>query len=172
MTINKDRFACDNCQWQVLSGLVLLLTSPFPQQSGTNLFLNGIVLGIVGLGGSLLSAGQIKPGDLMAFLVATQTIQRSRAQLSLLFGHYVRGTSAGSRVFEVIFNFYIYFISSTTCFFIWLGSTAPSNQVSPWTEAKLFLFTLYSDKLNLKTLILPTQLVKIRWWDQKITLTI
>ena len=66
------------------------------------MFLNGIVLGTVGLGGSLLSSGQIKPGDLMAFLVATQTIQRSLAQLSLLFGHYVRGTSAGSRVFEVI----------------------------------------------------------------------
>lgn len=39
----------------------------------------------------------------MAFLVATQTIQRSIAQLSLLFGHYVRGTSAGSRVFEVFY---------------------------------------------------------------------
>ena len=70
-------------------------------QAGTNLFLNGIVLGTVGLGGSLLSSGQIKPGDLMAFLVATQTIQRSLAQVSLLFGHYVRGISAGSRVFEV-----------------------------------------------------------------------
>ena len=70
-------------------------------QSGANLFLNGIVLGTVGLGGSLLSSGQIKPGDLMAFLVATQTIQRSLAQLSLLFGHYVRGISAGSRIFEV-----------------------------------------------------------------------
>ena len=71
-------------------------------QAGANLFLNGIVLGTVGLGGSLLSSGQIKPGDLMAFLVATQTIQRSLAQLSLLFGNYVRGTSAGSRIFEVL----------------------------------------------------------------------
>lgn len=69
-------------------------------QAGANLFLNGIVLGTVGLGGSLISSGQIKAGDLMAFLVATQTIQRSLAQLSLLFGHYVRGTSAGARVFE------------------------------------------------------------------------
>ena len=50
-----------------------------------------------------MSSGQIKPGDLMAFLVATQTIQRSLAQFSLLFGHYVRGTSAGARIFEVIF---------------------------------------------------------------------
>ncbi len=73
-------------------------------QAGANLFLNGIVLGTVGLGGSLLSSGQIKPGDLMAFLVATQTIQRSLAQVSLLFGHYVRGISAGARVFEVYLN--------------------------------------------------------------------
>ena len=63
-----------------------------------------MVLGTVGLGGSLISTGQIKAGDLMAFLVATQTIQRSLAQLSLLFGQYVRGTSAGARVFEVIFS--------------------------------------------------------------------
>lgn len=83
-------------------GPCITLTLLLSQQSGTNLFLNGIVLGIVGLGGSLLSSGQIKPGDLMAFLVATQTIQRSLAQLSLLFGHYVRGISAGSRIFEVI----------------------------------------------------------------------
>jgi len=69
-------------------------------QGGANLFLNGVVLGTVGLGGSLISTGQIKAGDLMAFLVATQTIQRSLAQLSLLFGQYVRGTSAGARVFE------------------------------------------------------------------------
>ena len=44
----------------------------------------------------------LKPGDLMAFLVAAQTIQRSLAQLSLLFGQAIRGMSAGSRVFEYI----------------------------------------------------------------------
>nr|QST14983.1 ABCB8 protein [Diaphanosoma celebensis] len=69
-------------------------------QAGANLFLNGIVLGTVGLGGSLMTSGQLRPGDLMAFLVCTQTIQRSLSQMSLLFGSYVRGTSAGSRVFE------------------------------------------------------------------------
>ncbi|KAJ4434860.1 hypothetical protein ANN_23431 [Periplaneta americana] len=46
--------------------------------------------------------GQVSPGDLMSFLVATQTIQRSLTQLSLLFGHVVRGLGAGARVFEFI----------------------------------------------------------------------
>ncbi|XP_046623131.1 mitochondrial potassium channel ATP-binding subunit isoform X2 [Neodiprion virginianus] len=71
-------------------------------QGGTNLFLNGIVLGTLYLGGHLMSIGQLTPGDLMAFLMATQTIQRSLTQLSLLFGSYVRGISAGGRVFEFL----------------------------------------------------------------------
>lgn len=71
-------------------------------QAGSNLFLNGIVLGTLYIGGSLLATNQLKPGDLMSFLVAAQTIQRSLAQLSILFGTYVRGISAGARVFEYI----------------------------------------------------------------------
>ena len=49
-----------------------------------------------------MADSHMKPGDLMAFLVAAQTIQRSLAQLSLLFGQAIRGMSAGSRVFEYI----------------------------------------------------------------------
>ncbi|XP_071440546.1 mitochondrial potassium channel ATP-binding subunit isoform X1 [Hetaerina americana] len=71
-------------------------------QGGTNLFLNGLVLATLYVGGYLVSKNSVSPGDLMSFLVATQTIQRSLAQLSLLFGHCVRGISAGSRVFEYI----------------------------------------------------------------------
>lgn len=36
----------------------------------------------------------------MSFLVASQTVQRSMASLSVLFGQVVRGLSAGARVFE------------------------------------------------------------------------
>ena len=36
----------------------------------------GIVLGVVSHGGLLLATNQITAGDLMSFLVATQTIQR------------------------------------------------------------------------------------------------
>ncbi|KAK2583227.1 hypothetical protein KPH14_009245 [Odynerus spinipes] len=71
-------------------------------QAGTNLFLNGILLCTLYFGGHLMSTGQLSPGDLMAFLMATQTVQRSLSQLSLLFGSYVRGISAGARVFEYL----------------------------------------------------------------------
>nr|ASS36018.1 ABCB8 [Samia ricini] len=71
-------------------------------QAGTNLFLNGMVLGTMFLGGHLMSTGQMTAGDVMAFLVNAQTVQRSVAQLSLLFGAVVKGLSAGGRVFEYI----------------------------------------------------------------------
>ncbi len=60
-------------------------------QSGTVLFLNSIVLTTLYYGGHLLTTQQLTPGDLMAFLVSTQTIQRSLGQMSLLFGQVVRG---------------------------------------------------------------------------------
>lgn len=72
-------------------------------QAGTNLLLNGILLSTLYFGGQLLSTGQLAPGDLMAFLMATQTIQRSLSQLSVLFGTFVRGQSAGARVFQVVY---------------------------------------------------------------------
>lgn len=70
-------------------------------KAGTNLFLNGVVLGTLYIGGNMLSTGVLKPGDLMSFLVCAQTIQKSLGQLSILWGTYVRGMSAGARVFEV-----------------------------------------------------------------------
>ncbi|XP_045502111.1 mitochondrial potassium channel ATP-binding subunit isoform X2 [Colias croceus] len=71
-------------------------------QAGTNLFLNGMVLATMFLGGHLMSTGQMSAGDVMAFLVNAQTIQRSVAQISLLFGAVIKGISAGGRVFEYI----------------------------------------------------------------------
>lgn len=41
----------------------------------TTLFV-GVVLGVVSHGGLLLVSNQLSSGELMAFLVATQTIQR------------------------------------------------------------------------------------------------
>lgn len=71
-------------------------------QAGANMFLNSMVLATIYMGGYLLSTEQLSPGDLMAYLMATQTIQRSLAQISLLFGSVVRGMAAGTRVFEYI----------------------------------------------------------------------
>lgn len=64
-----------------------------------------MVLATMFLGGHLMSTGQMSAGDVMAFLVNAQTVQRSVAQLSLLFGSVVKGLSAGGRVFEVYILF-------------------------------------------------------------------
>ena len=70
--------------------IFLIITKLF--QGGVSLFLNGIVLGTLYYGGYLLSNQRVTPGDLMSFLVATQTIQRSLQQMSLLFGQIIKGT--------------------------------------------------------------------------------
>ncbi|KAG9355830.1 hypothetical protein JZ751_000672 [Albula glossodonta] len=71
-------------------------------QGLSNVALNCIVLGTIFVGGSLMAGNEMSPGDLMSFLVASQTVQRSMASISILFGQMVRGTSAGARVFEFL----------------------------------------------------------------------
>ncbi|XP_050432013.1 mitochondrial potassium channel ATP-binding subunit [Adelges cooleyi] len=71
-------------------------------QAGSNVFLNGIVLGTIFLGGQLMTTNKLDPGQLMSFLMVTQMLQHSMGQFSLLFGHYVKGVAAGSRIFEYI----------------------------------------------------------------------
>uniref|UniRef100_A0A8D9BQR2 ATP-binding cassette sub-family B member 8, mitochondrial n=1 Tax=Cacopsylla melanoneura TaxID=428564 RepID=A0A8D9BQR2_9HEMI len=71
-------------------------------QAGTNLFLNGMVLGTLYYGGHLMATTSLTAGDLMSFLVSTQMIQRSIAQMSLLFGSYIKGLSSGARIFQLI----------------------------------------------------------------------
>ena len=98
-------------------------------QAGTNLLLNGILLSTLYFGGQLLSTGQLSPGNLMAFLMATQTIQKSLGQLSVLFGIFVRGQSAGARIFQVIYyifglyNFIITFPELNTNYIFFFFST-------------------------------------------------
>ncbi|XP_058153975.1 mitochondrial potassium channel ATP-binding subunit isoform X1 [Dasypus novemcinctus] len=69
-------------------------------QGLSNIAFNCMVLGTLLIGGSLVAGQQLTGGDLMSFLVASQTVQRSMANLSILFGQVVRGLSAGARVFE------------------------------------------------------------------------
>ncbi|KAL4224808.1 ATP-binding cassette [Mactra antiquata] len=71
-------------------------------QGLANIALNGVILGTLFVGGHFMSRGEVTAGDLMSFLVATQTVERSLAQISVLFGQAVRGLSAGARVFEYI----------------------------------------------------------------------
>uniref|UniRef100_A0A671N2I9 Mitochondrial potassium channel ATP-binding subunit n=1 Tax=Sinocyclocheilus anshuiensis TaxID=1608454 RepID=A0A671N2I9_9TELE len=71
-------------------------------QGLSNIVLNCIVLGTIFVGGSLMARNDMSPGDLMSFLIASQTVQRSLASISILFGQMVRGMSAGARVFEYL----------------------------------------------------------------------
>ncbi|NXY10185.1 ABCB8 protein, partial [Pteruthius melanotis] len=72
-------------------------------QGLSNLALNGIVLGTIFVGGSLMAGDELSPGDLMSFLVASQTVQRSgQGPVVLLASPVVRGLSAGARVFELL----------------------------------------------------------------------
>ncbi|PIC53006.1 hypothetical protein B9Z55_002881 [Caenorhabditis nigoni] len=69
-------------------------------QTGTNLFLNGMILSVLYGGSNLISKGEMTPGALMSFLVSSQTIQRSLSQLSIIFGTAIKGWTAGGRVLE------------------------------------------------------------------------
>ncbi|NXF26270.1 ABCB8 protein, partial [Rhodinocichla rosea] len=69
-------------------------------QGLSNLALNGIVLGTIFVGGSLMAGDQLSPGDLMSFLVASQTVQRSGQ--GPMVPPVVRGLSAGARVLELL----------------------------------------------------------------------
>ncbi|XP_006873770.1 PREDICTED: ATP-binding cassette sub-family B member 8, mitochondrial [Chrysochloris asiatica] len=69
-------------------------------QGLSNIAFNCMVLSTLFIGGSLVAGQQLTGGDLMSFLVASQTVQRSMANLSILFGQVVRGLSAGARAFE------------------------------------------------------------------------
>ncbi|XP_017065191.1 mitochondrial potassium channel ATP-binding subunit [Drosophila eugracilis] len=71
-------------------------------QGLTNFFLNTLVLSTLFMGGHLMSTDSLSPGALMAFLVASQGVQRSLAQGSILLGTMIRGMTAGSRVFEFL----------------------------------------------------------------------
>lgn len=67
-------------------------------QSAMNLAVNGLVLGTLLFGGFLMANNEINAGNLMSFLVATQNMQRSQAQLSLLYGQYMKAVISGSWV--------------------------------------------------------------------------
>lgn len=71
-------------------------------QGFTNLFLNGLVVTTLFLGGQLMNTNVLSAGDLMAFLVASQGMQKSLAQGSILLGTLIKGIAAGSRVFEYL----------------------------------------------------------------------
>ncbi|KAL5970460.1 Mitochondrial potassium channel ATP-binding subunit [Taenia solium] len=71
-------------------------------QGLSNFAVNGLVLGVLYLGGNLINRGDMDAGQLMAFLVAAQAVHRSLTQISLLFGQVIRGSSAAARISELL----------------------------------------------------------------------
>lgn len=71
-------------------------------QAGTSLFLNALVLGTVCAGGCLLARDQLSHGDLAAYLLAAQTLQRSTAQLAQALGGAARGLAAGAGALHLL----------------------------------------------------------------------
>ena len=69
-------------------------------QALNSLLTNGIVLSTIALGGQYVYQNRLLAGDLMTFLVTTQSIQRSLTQISILIGQAIRGLSAGARIHE------------------------------------------------------------------------
>lgn len=67
-----------------------------------------MVLSTLFYGGHLMASNSLSAGDLMAFLVASQGVQRSLAQGSVLLGTVIRGMTAGTRIFEVMNGFKIF----------------------------------------------------------------
>lgn len=102
-------------------------------QASSNVFLNGIVLGTIILGGQLMTTSSLDPGQLMSFLMVTQMLQHSLGQFSLLFGHYVKGVSAGSRIFE--------YINKTPKTLINDGIKIPRHSFKPEIEFKDITFS-------------------------------
>uniref|UniRef100_A0A0N5B7B5 Mitochondrial potassium channel ATP-binding subunit n=1 Tax=Strongyloides papillosus TaxID=174720 RepID=A0A0N5B7B5_STREA len=71
-------------------------------QGATNLFLNGVVLGVLWGGSQLVIKKEMLAGELMSFLITAQSIQKSISQISVVSGGAVRGWSALSRIFEYL----------------------------------------------------------------------
>ena len=90
-------------------------------QGLNNLVMNGIVLSTIALGGQYVYQNRISAGDLMAFLVATQTIQRSLTQISVLIGQAIRGMSAGARIHQ--------YQKLTSCISLEHGIRIPSHSI-------------------------------------------
>ena len=68
---------------------------------GLNSFgIGSMTLIILYHGSYLISEGRISSGDLMAYLVATQNIQRSLAHIGILFGKVSKASGAANRIFE------------------------------------------------------------------------
>eukprot|EP01135_Chromosphaera_perkinsii_P009648 Nk52_evm98s1810 gene=Nk52_evmTU98s1810 len=71
-------------------------------QGLSNFAINSMTMVVLYYGGYLVLKHEITSGELMSFLVSTQSVQRSLGSLSILFGQVVRGLTAYNRVVDYI----------------------------------------------------------------------
>ncbi|KAI8077225.1 P-loop containing nucleoside triphosphate hydrolase protein [Gilbertella persicaria] len=71
-------------------------------QGLTNISIGCMVLTVLYYGGSLVVENKLTSGDLMSYMLSTQTAQQSLVSLGVLFGQSIKAAASASRVFEFI----------------------------------------------------------------------
>ncbi|KAJ1678558.1 hypothetical protein EV182_003812, partial [Spiromyces aspiralis] len=69
----------------------------------TNVSIGGMVLIVMYYGGTLVSKGEMSPGNLMSFMISTQAAQRALDALGGLVGQTVKAVGSAGRVFELTY---------------------------------------------------------------------
>jgi ATP-binding cassette subfamily B (MDR/TAP) protein 8 len=77
-------------------------TASFTILGLTNSSIGSLILLILYYGGNKVINGEISGGELMTYLVATQSCQRALASVGVLFGQTIKAFGSASRVFELI----------------------------------------------------------------------
>lgn len=71
-------------------------------QGLTNISVGCMVLTVLYYGGSLVVENKLTSGDLMSYMLSTQTAQHSLVSLGVLFGQSIKAAASAHRVFEFI----------------------------------------------------------------------
>ncbi|ORX62636.1 hypothetical protein DM01DRAFT_317429 [Hesseltinella vesiculosa] len=71
-------------------------------QGLTNVSIGCMMLTVLYFGGSLVVRDQLTSGDLMSYMLSTQTAQQSLVSLGVLFGQTIKAQASAARVFEFI----------------------------------------------------------------------
>ncbi|KAI7899749.1 ABC transporter type 1, transmembrane domain-containing protein [Cokeromyces recurvatus] len=72
-------------------------------QGLTNISIGCMVLTVLYYGGSLVVEDKLTSGDLMSYMLSTQTAQHSLVSLGVLFGQTIKAAASATRVFEFIY---------------------------------------------------------------------
>ncbi|KAI8081342.1 P-loop containing nucleoside triphosphate hydrolase protein [Halteromyces radiatus] len=74
-------------------------------QGLTNISIGCMILTVLYYGGSLVVRNELSSGDLMSYMLSTQTAQQSLVSLGVLFGQSIKAHASATRVFEFIHQY-------------------------------------------------------------------